>query len=244
MAVDETTPPPRRGRPVFLWLALAIIALAALLLVFRGGDDAILGLADNRFAQLAGLIAISAFLFAGLIGRTPVGRLLRQAIAWAAIFIVVLVGYTYRDELEWMFRRVSSELFPGTAMMTTDGETNEVIVTRSGGHFNVRATVNNAPVEMMIDTGASVVTLSAEDAWLAGYTPRARDYVVQVSTANGVALAAPVVIERLAIGSIRMNRVAALVAQPGMLETSLLGLNFLNELQSFTISGNRMTLTP
>lgn len=244
MSVDEATPPPRRGRSVFLWLALGIVGLAMVLLVFRNDDGTVLGLANNRFAQLAALVAISAFLFAGLIGRTPVGRLLRQAIAWGAIFIVVLVGYTYRDELEWVFRRVTSEILPGTAVVMADGETNEVIVTRSGGHFNVTATVNNAPVEMMIDTGASVVTLSAEDAWLAGYTPRARDYVVQVSTANGVALAAPVVIERLSIGTIQMNRVAALVAQPGMLETSLLGLNFLNELESFTISGNRMTLTP
>ncbi|MND05129.1 hypothetical protein D3C83_257330 [compost metagenome] len=57
-------------------------------------------------------------------------------------------------------------------------------------------------------------------------------------------MAAPVIISRVAVGSIEIRRVAALGAQPGMLESSLLGLNFLNALESFTISGNRMTLTP
>jgi aspartyl protease family protein len=65
-----------------------------------------------------------------------------------------------------------------------------------------------------------------------------------VQTANGATLAAAVVIDRLAIGSIERRRVAALVAQPGMLDQSLLGLNFLNSLQSFTVSGRQMILTP
>lgn len=234
----------RQSSP-FLLILLGLLGITAILLILRQDDGTVFGLAGGSFAQLAGLVAIAAFLIFAVVGRSPLGRVVRQVIAWAAILAVILVGYTYRDELEWVARRVTSELFPGQAVMsTTSGGSNEVIVTRAGGHFNVVARVNNAPLEMMVDTGASVVTLTAEDAALAGIRSRNLNYIVPVSTANGVALAAPVIIDKLTIGSIELFRVSALVAQPGLLDRSLLGMNFLNGLGSFTISGNRMILTP
>ncbi len=235
----------RRTSP-FIWLVLGILGVALVLLLRRHESGSIADLANNRFAQAAGLVALLVFVSVGVIGRGSFGRTIRYALIWGLILVVILVGYTYRTELEIVAQRVMAEVFPGQPAIQTDEKGDRVVINRGprSTHFSVVVEVNNAPIEMVVDTGASVVTLTVEDARLAGIVTRRLRYVVTVSTANGIARAAPVTLDRLAIGPIEQRRVVALVAEEGMLETSLLGLNFLNSLSSFTISGNQMTLTP
>ncbi len=68
------------------------------------------------------------------------------------------------------------------------------------------------------------------------------DYTVSIDTANGRTRAAPVTLDRIAIGGLEERSVEALVAQPGQLKTSLLGMSFLNRLQSWQVSGDRLVL--
>jgi aspartyl protease family protein len=70
------------------------------------------------------------------------------------------------------------------------------------GHFLVEPSVNGQRLRMIVDTGASVVALSYEDAASAGFRPAPGDFTVTVSTANGVAQAAPVRIDEIQIGDI------------------------------------------
>ena len=94
----------------------------------------------------------------------------------------------------------------------------------------------------MLDTGASAVVLTQEAAKAAGLPLDFLNYSVKVETANGRTRAAPVTLDRIAVGPIEERAVPALIAQPGQLRTSLLGMSFLNRLQSSEVRGDRLVL--
>lgn len=235
----------RRSSP-FLWAVLGIFGLALALLLLRGNGGGADAPGDNRLPQAILLFGILVFIAAGIVGRGSFGRTARYALIWCVIVVVALVGYTYREELDTVLQRVKAEFFPGDAADRQQVEGGAVVIAQEprSNHFIALALVNNAPIEMLVDTGASVITLTPEDARLAGLLTRRLQYVVEVATANGTAYAAPVVLDRIVIGPIEQRRVSALVAEEGALETSLLGLNFLQQLSSFTFAGGQLILTP
>jgi aspartyl protease family protein len=94
----------------------------------------------------------------------------------------------------------------------------------------------------VLDTGASSVVLTRDDARAAGLPLEVLNYTVTIDTANGRTRAAPVTIDRLSIGGLEERSIDALVTQPGQLKTSLLGMSFLNRLQSWEVSGDRLFL--
>ena len=95
---------------------------------------------------------------------------------------------------------------------------------------------------MKLDTGASAVVLTHDAARAAGLPLEMLNYSVQVDTANGRARAAAVTIDRLVVGDIVERSVPALIAQPGQLRTSLLGMSFLNRLESWEVRGDRLMM--
>ena len=124
------------------------------------------------------------------------------------------------------------------------GQGGEVIVSRRlSGEFSVAARVNGARVTFLFDTGASMVVLAASDARRAGVDAAGLTFDVPVTTANGAALAAEVRLNEVAVGPIVMRNVGALVARPGALEESLLGMSFLERLKSYTVERGRLILT-
>ena len=132
-----------------------------------------------------------------------------------------------------------AELIPGHVI--SHGRTVEVART-SAGDFAITAQINGARVAMVLDTGASSVVLTHDDAKAAGLPLEVLNYTVSIDTANGRTRAAPVTLDRIAIGGLEERSVEALVAQPGQLKTSLLGMSFLNRLQSWQVSGDRLVL--
>ena len=110
------------------------------------------------------------------------------------------------------------------------------------GHFVVHPTLDGKRVRMLVDTGASFVALSHEDARLAGISVSPRDYTRRVATANGIVEAAPVRLAEVKIGDISVRSVEALVLPPGKLGTSLLGMSFLKRLGGFEIAQGRLIL--
>jgi aspartyl protease family protein len=116
------------------------------------------------------------------------------------------------------------------AMPAAHGHTVEI---RAGahGHHYASVEINGRSVAMMVDTGASIVALTFEDAERAGLHIRDRDYTHRVNTANGLARIAPVTLDRVSIGEIVVRNVPAAVSEPGKLTTSLLGMSFLSRLQ-------------
>ena len=111
------------------------------------------------------------------------------------------------------------------------------------GDFDVTAQINGARVSMVLDTGASSVVLTREDAKAAGLPLEVLAYTTNIETANGRARAAPVTLDRIAIGGLGGTiRWPRWWSQPGQLKTSLLGMSFLNRLQSWEVRGDRLLL--
>jgi len=102
--------------------------------------------------------------------------------------------------------------------------------------------VNGTHVRFLVDTGASVVGLSAFDAQRLGFDLKKLNFDMTVSTANGNTKAARVTLKEFSIGSIRRKNVQALVARDGELEQSLLGMTFLNSIGSFEMGNGVLIL--
>jgi aspartyl protease family protein len=103
------------------------------------------------------------------------------------------------------------------------------------GHFVVEAEINGRNVKVLVDTGASAVALSYEDAKDIGLHPGNLDYNIPVSTANGLVKAAGVSLDKVEIDGVRVSDVQGLVLPEGAMRGSLLGMSFLGKLQSFKV---------
>jgi aspartyl protease family protein len=112
----------------------------------------------------------------------------------------------------------------------------------SRGHFSADLTINGGRVPMMVDTGASIIALTQEDAHRAGVFPNPADFKVPVSTANGSIGAAPVKLREVRLDRIVVRDVDAVVLPAGRLRTSLLGMSFLQRLSGFNVANNTLVL--
>ena len=228
-------------RQRLFWLLILGLVLAILVLVARHETGMIGSLTTNEFGSLAYKLALLVFMGGTLfvIFRDRVTAAIMGAMLWAVVGLFLVIGYSYRYEVHQVADRVMAELMPGHVV--SHGRTAEVA--RAGsGDFAVSAQINGARVHMVVDTGASSVVLTPEDAKAAGLPLPLLNYTVSIETANGRARAAPVTLDRIALGELEERSVDALVAQPGQLRTSLLGMSFLNRLQSWQVTGDRLTM--
>ncbi len=111
-----------------------------------------------------------------------------------------------------------------------------------GGHYHAEAEINGRPVQVMVDTGATMVALTYEDAESAGIFLKDSDFTHKASTANGTARIAPVTIDRLSIGDITVRDVRAAVAERGRLQVTLLGMSFLSRLDRVDMRSGKLLL--
>jgi aspartyl protease family protein len=187
--------------------------------------------------EIAAGIFVIAFVLTSF--RQRVSQAIQSALAWVAIAFLLAVGYTYRFELRDVADRVLAEFVPGRA----SGRANVVEIARErAGSFAVVTQVNDARVAMVLDTGATSIVLTQEAAKAAGLPLEVLTYSINVETANGRARAAPVTLDRVAIGGIVERAVPALIAQPGQLRSNLLGMSFLNRLESWEVRGDRLVM--
>jgi aspartyl protease family protein len=110
------------------------------------------------------------------------------------------------------------------------------------GHFLTRASIDNTDIDVVIDTGATTVVLSQEDAEAVGLDPGKLDYGMSVATANGIVNCAKVTLRRVAVGSILLRDVEALVLPRGAFAGTLLGMSFLSRLKGFRVRGGVLVL--
>ena len=114
----------------------------------------------------------------------------------------------------------------------TSSNSRSVTLSRgNGGHFWTDARIDGRRMELVVDTGASAITLRASDAARLGIHPTARDYSIKVSTANGVTRAAFVELGMVEVGNIIVRDVQALVHEDEALGVNLLGMTFLSKVR-------------
>jgi aspartyl protease family protein len=116
------------------------------------------------------------------------------------------------------------------------------VVAGSHGHFVVGASINGNMIDVLVDTGASTVALSYEDAQRAGLRPNTLKYDVKVNTANGTVEAASVKIRSVKIDNVKVTDIDGMVLPPGALKGTLLGMSFLSRLQSFRVEDGKLIL--
>jgi aspartyl protease family protein len=228
-------------RSPILWLLLIGLALAVIVLFARHDAGTVGPLSTDDFASLAAKIALLVFLGSSalVMFRESIGKALQIVLIWIVIGLALALGYTYRFELRGVYDRVMTEMVPGRA--ATKGRVVEVARGRAG-EFGVQTRVNGGAVPMILDTGASAVVLTQEAAKAAGLPLEVLNYNVTVDTANGKTRAAAVTLDSIGVGGLIERSVPALIAQPGQLRTSLLGMSFLNRLESWEVRGDKLVL--
>jgi aspartyl protease family protein len=134
-------------------------------------------------------------------------------------------------------RQSANAVEPGSAA------SDSVIVPRDGhGHFRTEGRIDGRRLNFLIDTGASVIALTADDAASLGLHPGDSEYRIMLKTANGVVRAAPATLGMVEIGGIIVRDVTAVVMPDGALSENLLGMSFLSRLRHFAYSEGKMVL--
>ena len=223
------------------WVFIAGVALSLAALIAMQDRDPIANLLRHDVASLSVKLVLLIFV-GGLVAVMFRDRLAKafEAIAfWGVLGLLLMVGYTYRFELRDVADRVIAEVIPG--YVARHGQDAEVV--RGGdGDFSLTAHVNGARVPMVVDTGASSVVLTQEAAKASGLPLEVLTYSVNVDTANGRTRAAPVTLERIVVGGLIERSVPALVVPKGQMKSNLLGMSFLNRLESWEVRADRLML--
>jgi aspartyl protease family protein len=219
-----------------------LLLLIGALLVGLFAEDAIGEFSPLETAGLLALGGLSLLMAASIVeGFARHWTYGVQSVAVSGgILIAVLVTYASREELQTVIDRAIGDIAVGRTVTMPEGEV--VAARRMDGSFLVQGEVNGRETRFIFDTGASTVVLRAENAADLGFKPDTLNYSVPVSTANGAALAAPVIIESLTVGTITERNVRALIARTGVLHANLLGMSFLERLGSYEVRGNRLIL--
>ena len=111
-----------------------------------------------------------------------------------------------------------------------------------GGEFALRAKINGVTTPMVIDTGATSVVLTWETAKAIGLPLEMLEYNVDVETAGGHTKAARLTLDRLAVGKLVEKSIPALVVPRGQMKTNLLGMSFLDRLESWGVRADTLML--
>jgi aspartyl protease family protein len=178
----------------------------------------ILGLA------IAGSVLIS--------GRENLNKTIQQAVIWLFIFLGVIGAYGLWDDI--------SRDVTGQQAMLADGR---ITVPRAGdGHYYLSLQVDGVPTAFVIDTGASDIVLTQNDAKALGIDPENLNYLGSAMTANGRVTTAAVVLETVTLGN-QVDRAVPALVNGGNMDRSLLGMSYLNRFAHIEISNNQMVLT-
>jgi aspartyl protease family protein len=226
--------------------AFALITGALLLLVHFIAPAQLQSSHDQ--SSLVYLVMLLVLIGGGGFGtsRANFGLAIKQALIWLAIFLLVAVAYSFREEFSELGNRLKAELLPSSPISVEEPEAklsgSTVALRKSDdGHFHANARVNRAMVSFLVDTGASSIALTLQDANRVGFKTRDLNFSVPISTASGMTFGAPIMLDKVAIGQITVRDVQAIVIKDG-LDTSLLGMSFLGRLQKFEASRNQLIL--
>ncbi|MBM7067491.1 TIGR02281 family clan AA aspartic protease [Actibacterium sp. 188UL27-1] len=192
-------------------------------------------MSGDNFASLIYLVllgtVIASYFF--MSGRQNLSKTAQQAAIWGLIFVGVIVGYGLWNDL-------SNTVNPRQASFD-NGERIEVPL-GNDGHYHLTLNINGQPIDFVVDTGATDLVLSKQDARRAGLNPDTLRYDGVAGTANGRVETARVRLEEVELGGITETGVSAVV-NGGELDISLLGMTYLSRWARVEFGGNRMVLT-
>ena len=208
--------------------------MASRSLLVSGHKTYIIAMNTDQTANLIYLSVLGGALLLSylLASRMNLGKTLQQAGIWVLIFMgaIAVIG---------MWSEIENTLMPKQAMV---GENTIVLPRERDGHYYLTLDVNGVPVDFVVDTGATQVVLTQQDAARIGIDVGALAYLGSANTANGTVRTAAVRLDTVALGTIRDTRVRAVV-NDGQMDGSLLGMTYLSRFDSITIKNNQLILT-
>lgn len=172
--------------------------------------------------------------------RLPLGQTLKMALAWVAIFAGVFALFSFRHELSIVWNRMKDDI-AGTSNQSISGQT-VALIRKDDGHFWAKVKINGQDVDFMIDSGATQSAVSTTVAMEIGLDVDDSGFPILIDTANGTVKAKRAVAQNLELGPIKLVDHHMTVSD-NLGDTNLLGMNFLDSLQSWNVQGDVMTLT-
>lgn len=162
--------------------------------------------------------------------RQRMGQALRMALAWGLIFVGMMAGYG-------LWSDIRHDTMPLQMVSAAGG----IEVPRaSDGHYYLTLEINDTPVSFMVDTGASGMVLSIDDAERLGIRADSLRFLGEARTANGVVRTAQVTLPKITLGPFRNKDFRAYVTE-GEMAGSLLGMDYLGQFR-MEFAGDRLVL--
>lgn len=189
--------------------------------------------ADN-YARLGYLVLLGAAVLLWFFtqNRQSLGKTMQQALVWVFLFmgVIAVVG---------LWEDIRTATSPAGRITTTD---NSVVVPRArDGHYYLQLQVNGTPVDFLVDTGASQIVLSQQDAERIGLNPNDLNYFGRALTANGEVRTAPTKLDDVQLGPFQDRGLTAWVNE-GEMDQSLLGMEYLQRFSTMQINPQSLTL--
>jgi len=171
--------------------------------------------------------------------RLPLGYIAKAGLAWVAIFAALFAIFSFRFEFIGIWERVKADI-SGTGGQSVSSEAIE-LRRQDDGHYWLMVDINGKPVRFMIDSGATMTAINATTAIETGV--EANGYPIILSTANGRVAAKRAIVRSLTVGPHRIENHPVVVSER-FGDVNLLGMNFLNSMQSWRVEANMMVLQP
>ncbi|MEL6203204.1 MAG: TIGR02281 family clan AA aspartic protease [Pseudomonadota bacterium] len=226
------------------FVALVVVVVVSVFALAGGDINYLMSMSTGEIASTLFFGLVFTVFIGSVIGAGErLSTITRHLAIALSLTLTALVGWEYRYELQGAVSRITAGVVPGTPISQLDENGDlSVTVSRLDRHFQTLANVNGDSQPFIIDTGASTVVLTYENARTAGYNVNELNFIIPVSTANGTTRAAMITIDKLSIGDLERGNVRAMVAQEGQLFDNLLGMSFLNRLSGYEVRGSRMVL--
>jgi aspartyl protease family protein len=173
--------------------------------------------------------------------RLPLGYVAKAGLAWIAIFAALFAIFSFRFEFIGIWERVKADI-SGTAGQTISDEAIE-LRRQDDGHYWLQVYVNGKPVRFMIDSGATITAINANTANEAAVDMDEGGYPIILNTANGRVAAKRGSVKLLQVGPHKIENHQVVVSE-SFGEVNVLGMNFLDSMQSWKVEANLMVLQP
>jgi len=233
-------PPSRKTYRIGLYLWLGLLGGAGLVIILLNRSfpttDTVLG--DPALIQTLGFLALasSGLLF---VRQFNLKQTVRNVLIWVAAGGVLLIGFSFQNELRELGLRLRSNLVPGYPVET--GARELTLSESEDGHYHVYGIINGTRIAFLIDTGASDIVLDPSDARRLGIDLDGLTFDRPFGSANGIGYGAKTVVENLSVGPIVFSNVEVAINKAPM-GSSLLGMAFLKRLKSYSVSGGKLIL--
>lgn len=196
------------------------------------GDQAL------SFVYLAGVLVL--VVSALMVRRIPLGQGLKMFAGWVLIFLAAFVAFTLKDDFMALGKRVLAE-GRGEGQVVAVGR--EMRIRKSlDGHFWVNGELNGHKVRFLVDSGATITSISTQTARSADIPTTGR-FPALVQTANGTIPVIRAQAERLKVGTIERRDLAVHVSE-AFGPMNVLGMNFLSSLSAWGVEGQWLVLKP